>query len=129
MKEGEDWLYHILISSNKASWLPASIGYQFQLVRTCLHEYQIMPSGRLNDYEMKECGTCYPILENKYRMVQCLGMSLACLSRVDVRRASSDGCRTPCGVPHGSILGPSLFVYVNHVSSSVKCMLFLYADD
>ena len=35
-----------------------------------------------------------------------------------------------CGVPQGSILGPTLFLcYVNDMSSSLQCRLSLYADD
>ena len=35
-----------------------------------------------------------------------------------------------CGVPHGSILGPLLFLqYVNDMLQAVKCDLFLYADN
>ena len=35
-----------------------------------------------------------------------------------------------CGVPHGSILGPLLFLlYVNDMSQAVTCDLLLYADD
>ena len=43
---------------------------------------------------------------------------------------SSKHGNVTCGVPQGSILGPLLFtIYVNDMVSSVKCDLFLYADD
>ena len=45
------------------------------------------------------------------------------------KNLSSPGDLT-CGVPQGSILGPLIFLlYVNDMSNSVECDLFLYADD
>ena len=43
---------------------------------------------------------------------------------------SSDYGRISCGIPHGSILGPLLFlIYVNDMPQAVNSNLFLYADD
>ena len=43
---------------------------------------------------------------------------------------SSSFLQVTCGVPQGSILGPTLFLcYVNDMSSCLKCHLSLYADD
>ena len=42
----------------------------------------------------------------------------------------SDPRVVECGVPQGSILGPSLFLtYINDMADSCSCELFLYADD
>ena len=42
----------------------------------------------------------------------------------------SDFSRVTCGVPQGSILGPTLFLcFINDMSDALKCRLSLYADD
>ena len=49
---------------------------------------------------------------------------------VEISGTSSKPSTITCGVPQGSILGPLLFlIYVNDISSAVKCKLLLYADD
>ena len=43
---------------------------------------------------------------------------------------STDPRSMTCGIPQGSILGSLLFLlYVNDMPQTVKCDLFLYADD
>ena len=43
---------------------------------------------------------------------------------------NSSFLQVTCGVPQGSILGPTLFLcYVNDMSTCLKCQLSLYADD
>ena len=47
-----------------------------------------------------------------------------------VNGKNSSFLQVTCGVPQGSILGPTLFLcYVNDLSSCLKCHLSLYADD
>ena len=49
---------------------------------------------------------------------------------VNLRNNFSKPASVSCGVPQGSILGPLLILIdVNDMSQSVKCDLFLYADD
>ena len=47
-----------------------------------------------------------------------------------VEGTDSPFLRVSCGVPQGSILGPTLFLcYVNDMASCLNCRLSLYADD
>ena len=49
---------------------------------------------------------------------------------MNVNKVDSAPLDITCGVPHGSILGPLLFLcYVNDMPISVDCKLLLYADD
>ena len=49
---------------------------------------------------------------------------------VNVEDSFSEQANLACGVPQGSILGPLIFlIYVNDMSQSVNCDLYLYADD
>ena len=47
-----------------------------------------------------------------------------------VSGVDSSFLRVNCGVPQGSILGPTLFLcYINDMAAALKCKLSLYADD
>ena len=49
---------------------------------------------------------------------------------VSVNGTDSGFMDVTCGVPQGSILGPTLFLcYINDLSHCLKCHLSLYADD
>ena len=50
--------------------------------------------------------------------------------KTEVDGIFSDPMEVSCGVPQGSILGPSLFlIHVNDMEATVSCRLILYADD
>ena len=50
--------------------------------------------------------------------------------KVNLGNNYSQPASVSCGVPQGSVLGSFLFlIYVNDMSQTVKCHLFLYADD
>ena len=49
---------------------------------------------------------------------------------VNVEKSFSEPRKLECGVLHGSILGPLLFLlYVNNMPGAVNCEMLLYADD
>ena len=55
---------------------------------------------------------------------------LLVVKRTQVDGFDSDFSRVTCGVPQGSILGPTLFLcFINDMSDALKCRLSLYADD
>jgi hypothetical protein len=50
--------------------------------------------------------------------------------RVTVRGELSEEVRVTSGVPHGSVLGPLLFLaYVNDIGRNIKSTIRLFADD
>ena len=53
-----------------------------------------------------------------------------CKFTVNLENFFSKVSSMSCSVPQGSILGPLLFlIYINDMPITVKCYLFLYADD
>ena len=49
---------------------------------------------------------------------------------VSINNTTSSFLRIECGVPHGSILGPILFIYINDLPRvSTKLKFLVYADD
>ena len=52
------------------------------------------------------------------------------MQRVFIEGQSSDWDRVEAGVPHGSVLGPLLFlIYINDITCDLQSDSFIYADD
>ena len=50
--------------------------------------------------------------------------------RVVINNSSSSLCNVPAGVPHGSVLGPLLFIlYINDIAENLISLSRLFADD
>ena len=53
-----------------------------------------------------------------------------CKQRVIIETMHSDWCNIEAGVPHGSVLGPLLFlIYINDLPTTITSNCFLFADD
>ena len=97
--------------------------------------------GRLVGMVLLDLQKAFDCVDHDLLLAKLKGMGFGCTdwfrSYLTGRRqcsvvggVSSDFLEVACGVPQGSILGPTLFLcYINDMAASLGCKLSLYADD
>ena len=97
--------------------------------------------GRLVGMVLLDLQKAFDCVDHELLLLKLKGMGVKCTdwfrSYLTGRRqctvvggVSSDFLGVTCGVPQGSILGPTLFLcYINDMAASLKCRVSLYADD
>ena len=100
-------------------------------------------NGKLTGMVLIDLQKAFDTIDHEifFKKLTCLGFSQKSISwyksylskrtfQVNIENEYSLPGELSCGVPQGSILGPLIFLlYVNDMSMSVDCDLFLYADD